>query len=205
MLAGGPYPILVLSCQILLPSVLFTSFGLINVLCTWVKQCWLTTKCWRSFEGEWWQCAECCSYMKSHTCTTRCAWAAAALQVDWDDLLPLTPVKQNTFFILAHKSIPLWVSPHKRTSSVTDSREKNEAHQLGAVVLTQQRGDTSDAPYWVHWPELSAAPVLTCPFSLNDVDSTFFSSVLPLKLKTLYCLSWPIPLCPAQKRGCLCF
>lgn len=75
-------------------------------------------------------------------------------------------VQQNVVFILVHMSIPLWMVPLRRIVLYIDSRDENKIPQMGAVVLTQQRGDTS---YWVHWPELSAVVVLSCPLSLLTI------------------------------------
>ena len=143
------------------------------------------------FEGEGWRSVKCHSCVRSCTCFTPCAQAAGVLQVDRDEMLqvsvhwPVHAVKQNVLFVLVHINIPLWMAPCRRTVLYVDSRNENKMHQLGSVVLTQQRGDTS---YRVHWPELSAVIILICPLSfliILTVLSSLVSSLTSQELCTI--------------------
>lgn len=57
------------------------------------------------------------------------------------------------------------MAPRRGAVLYTGSRDENKVCQLGAVVLTQQRGRFLLG----HWPELSATVILVCPLSLLTI------------------------------------
>lgn len=69
------------------------------------------------------------------------------------------------------------MAPRRKAVLYIDSRDESKMHQLGSMVLTQQRGD---AAYGAHWSELSAVLILICPLSLLII-----LTVLPFLVSSL--------------------